>query len=117
MKPTFDPNAAAGLDAGIFGLPFSEAESAIVYVPVPWEATTSYGGGTSGGPEAIRVASRQVDLFDHEVLRPYEAGLHFMSESEEVRSWNRAAKALAGPILAAGGDVLAVVPAGGPPPS
>jgi len=33
--------------------------SAVVLVPVPWEATTSYGGGTSRGPGAILAASRR----------------------------------------------------------
>ena len=56
----FDPNAAAGPDSGIFGLPFTEKDAALVYLPVPWEATTSYGGGTSNGPRAILEASRQM---------------------------------------------------------
>ena len=63
----FDPNAAAATDSGIFGLPYTENESALVYVPVPWEATTSYGGGTAFGPSAILEASKQVDLFDLDV--------------------------------------------------
>ena len=62
----FDPSAAAQPGSGVFGLPHSEAEAGVVLVPVPFEATTSYGGGTSGGPEAILAASRQVDLFDVE---------------------------------------------------
>ena len=47
---TFDPNAAAGETSGVFGLPYGEEESALVIVPVPWEATTSYGGGAAQGP-------------------------------------------------------------------
>ena len=35
-------------------------------LPVPYEATTSYGAGTRNGPAAIVAASRQVELFDHE---------------------------------------------------
>ncbi|MDX1901472.1 MAG: agmatinase family protein [Gammaproteobacteria bacterium] len=84
----FDPNAVASEDSGIFGLPYTEAESALVYVPVPWEVTTSYGGGTANGPSAILHASRQVDLFDLEIMRPYEAGLFMLPESAEVRAWN-----------------------------
>ncbi len=33
---------------------------------IPYEATTSYGAGTRGGPAAIIAASRQVELFDRE---------------------------------------------------
>ncbi len=36
-------------------------------LPIPYEATTSYGAGTREGPQAIIAASRQVELFDREV--------------------------------------------------
>src|SRR5437868_10381701 len=91
----FDPNAASRPDSGIFGLPFTEAESALVYLPVPWEATTSYGGGTSRGPEAIFEASKQVDLFDRETGRPYEAGIAMLDVPKKVVRWNKEAKKLA----------------------
>jgi agmatinase len=35
-------------------------------LPIPYEATTSYGAGTREGPAAIIAASRQVELFDRE---------------------------------------------------
>ncbi|HSA01797.1 MAG TPA: agmatinase family protein [Candidatus Paceibacterota bacterium] len=105
MSCIFDPNAAAASDSGIFGLPFSYEEASLVYLPVPWEATTSYGGGTSEGPTAILEASRQVDLFDADVLRPYEARLHLLPESEEVRAKGKAAKAQAARIIATGGRI------------
>jgi agmatinase len=35
-------------------------------LPIPYEATTSYGAGTRDGPAAILAASRQVELFDRE---------------------------------------------------
>ena len=72
---TFDPNAAASPDSGIFGLNDTPESARVVLVPVPFEATTSYGGGTSEGPAAILRASRQVDLFDVETGKPYEAGI------------------------------------------
>jgi len=101
----FDPNAAADSDAGIFGLPFTPEESAIVFLPVPWEATTSYGGGTAGGPAAILNASLQVDLFHRHVLRPYTAGMAMLDESAEVRAWNDEARPLARNIIDVGGRV------------
>jgi agmatinase len=60
-----DPNAAA-TGEGVFGLPHTPADARVVLLPVPFEATTSYGGGTSNGPRAILQASRLVDLFDVE---------------------------------------------------
>lgn len=101
--PDFDPNAAAAPDSGIFGLRHTPHEAKVVLVPVPFEATTSYGGGTSNGPRAIFDASKQVDLFDLDTGRPYEAGIAMLEESEWVRSWNREAKALAAPLIAEGG--------------
>ncbi len=102
----FDPNAPAAAGSGIFGLPFSEAEAALVLLPVPWEATTSYGGGTSEGPRAILAASHQVDLYDLDVERPYQAGIHMLAESSEVRAWNGRAKALAARVIEAAGTVV-----------
>lgn len=60
----FDPNDSGSLYHGIFGLPFNTEESKMVLVPVPWEATVSYGEGTAEGPKAILDASQQIDLFD-----------------------------------------------------
>jgi agmatinase len=91
----FDPDAAAGEGSGIYGLPFTPEESRVVVVPVPYEATTSYGGGTSRGPEAVLEASRQVDLFDHETGRPYAAGIAMLDLPKNIVRWNREAKALA----------------------
>src|SRR5687767_12614648 len=90
----FDPNEASAEGSGIFGLPFEEKDSAVVFLPVPWEASVSYGGGTSSGPAAILEASRQLDLFDSDVDRPYRAGMCMLEESGKLRGWNREAKRL-----------------------
>lgn len=99
----FDPNAAALPDSGVFGLPFSPEEAAVVLIPVPFEATTSYGGGTADGPAAVLEASKQVDLFDLDTGKPYEVGIAMLPEPSAVRAWNDEAKALAAPIVASGG--------------
>lgn len=101
--PAFDPNAAALPDSGVFGLPFTPEEAKVVLVPVPFEATTSYGGGTADGPEAILEASKQVDLFDLDTGKPYEAGISMLPMPGDVRAWNDEAKQLAAPIVASGG--------------
>lgn len=79
---SFDPNAKAPEDSGIFGLLDTPENARVVLVPVPFEATTSYGGGTSGGPAAILRASKQVDLWDLETGKPYEAGIAMLPEPE-----------------------------------
>ncbi|MBC8075212.1 MAG: agmatinase [Chloroflexales bacterium] len=45
----------------------SYERSAAVVLPLPYEATVSYGGGTRRGPAAIIEASRQVELYDREL--------------------------------------------------
>jgi agmatinase len=45
-------------------LPVQDAEA--IVLPIPYEATTTYGAGTREGPEAILSASRQVELWDEE---------------------------------------------------
>ena len=84
---SFDPDAAAGADSGMYGLPFTPDDAHVVVVPVPFEATTSYGGGTSRGPAAVREASKQVDLFDAETGKPYEAGIAMLQLPKKVVRW------------------------------
>lgn len=53
------------------------ASARAVVLPVPYEASVSYGGGTRGGPEAILRASAQVELWDEQLARePYKVGIH-----------------------------------------
>ncbi len=75
--PHFDPATAISAEFGIFGIPFTEEQSRVVLIPVPWEVTTSYGRGASEGPQIILQASEQVDLFDFETGKTYEQG-YFM---------------------------------------
>lgn len=98
----FDP-AGAAIHDGLFGLPHTPEEARVVIVPVPWEPTTSYRRGTAKGPAAILAASRQVDLFDLDTGRPYEAGIAQLADDPEITTWNRDACALATPIIEAGG--------------
>ena len=99
----FDPSAAALPGSGVFGLPHGEAEARVVLVPVPFEATTSYGGGAARGPAAILEASRQVDLYDVETGRPHLAGVHMLPIPARVAALDATARADARPVIAAGG--------------
>jgi agmatinase len=90
--PSFDADGRASDDAGLFGLDVTASEAAIVVIPVPFDATTSYGHGAHRGPRAILAASHQVDLFDVELGRPYKAGIHMMAEDPEVVQSNLTAR-------------------------
>ena len=102
---TFDPTAAAFADSGIYGLPYSVAESRVVVLGVPFAATTSYRGGAEDGPAAIVNASRQVDLFDGETGRPYEAKIAYSDELEHLRTLHARVRPLASRVIEVGGDI------------
>lgn len=85
--PTSDPRLAAflwGPPDNFLGLPPEESsfESArVVILPVPYEATVSWGGGTRYGPRALLHASRFVELYDYELdTEPYKVGVHTLPE-------------------------------------
>ena len=103
----FDPDAAAIPGSGLFGLPATPEggpQGALVHVlPVPFEATTSYRGGTSRGPEAILAASHQVDLFDLETGEPWRRGIWMAPIDPRIERWNAEAKALTMPLIEQGG--------------
>jgi len=83
----FDPNATGSAEAGIFGLPFTYEESRLVLLPVPWEVTTSYGNGTSLGPESIYVCSSQIDLFHADTGTSYEKGIFW--QDKYLAAWKK----------------------------
>lgn len=91
---SFDPDAAP-VDQGIYGLPTTCDEARLVLLSLPWEVTTSFRGGTSLGPEGIYKASFQVDLFDSDFGKPYEAGIALIdgdAKFNELRATARDAK-------------------------
>ena len=61
--------------------------AAFVVVPVPYDLTTTYQGGTRKGPAAILEASCNMELYDEEVEQEtYRAGIHTMEPLEAVAS-------------------------------
>ena len=56
----------------------------VLILPIPFEATVSYGGGTRNGPAAIIEASQQVELYDREFDREpaTEYGVHTLPALE-----------------------------------
>lgn len=82
---SYDPNGVGVTGAGIFGLPFSPDESDMVIVPVPWEVTVSYMSGAARGPEAILVASPQLDLFLPDAPDAWKMGVSMLEISQEMK--------------------------------
>lgn len=77
MSETAPPRNFLGLDEE-----FSNPKKAAVRIlPVPYEATVSYLGGTKNGPRAIIDASRAIELYDTELGdEPFDIGVHTLPE-------------------------------------
>ncbi|MDP3394085.1 agmatinase family protein [Sediminibacterium sp.] len=78
----FNPNAVANPNNNIFGLPFTEEESKVIILPVPWEVTVSYGAGTARAAEHVFKSSMQVDLMDMDGNAGWKHGF-FMKEIDK----------------------------------
>lgn len=68
-KPAFDPDGVGIRNGNYFGMTFTAEEAALVLLSVPWDVTSSYGGGASAGPDGIIEESSQLDFHD-----PWAAG-------------------------------------------
>ncbi|RYD94676.1 MAG: agmatinase family protein [Sphingobacteriales bacterium] len=81
---SFDPNSAGNPNNNVFGLPFSEDDSRLVILPVPWEVTVSFGSGTARSAEQIMKASLQVDLFDPDVKDGWKQGFYMRETDRKI---------------------------------
>lgn len=84
----FDPNGVGIANGNIFGFPVTENEADIVIVPVPWDATASYGKGTSDGPQAILDASTQLDFYHHRLPQAWNTKVFMTPISHEMKEIN-----------------------------
>ncbi len=84
----FDPNGVGIANGNLFGFPVSETEADIIVVPVPWDATASYGKGTSKGPDAILEASTQLDFYHPELSDAYKTKVYMSPVSREWQDIN-----------------------------
>jgi agmatinase len=80
---TFDPNGVGIANGNIFGFPIREIEADIVIIPVPWDATASYGKGTSRGPKTILEASTQLDFYHPKLKSAFETKVFMTPISDE----------------------------------
>lgn len=71
----FDPNGVGVDNGNYFGFPFTEENSRLVLLSVPWDVTASYGGGAAFGPDAIIEASTQLDFFDPMSPNQWQKGI------------------------------------------
>jgi agmatinase len=82
------PHSFLGLDEEASSISSSKA----LIISVPYESTTSWGGGTQGGPAAIISASRYIELWDQELgTDPSTVGIHTLPALELTRGGAEAA--------------------------
>lgn len=105
MQTPFDPDAAAQPESGIYGLPADPATARVHVIPVPFDATTSYRKGAARGPAAILQASRQVELNDLMMGKPYTQGICMLPADPRITQANEQAGARADRIIAVGGAI------------
>jgi agmatinase len=80
----FDKNGASNPNNNIFGLPFTEEDSRLIILPVPWEVTVSYNAGTARAADHIFKASMQVDLFDAETRDAWKQGIFMRDPDKKI---------------------------------
>ena len=79
----FDPNGVGIANGNLFGFPVNESEADIVIIPIPWDATASYGKGTSEGPKVILEASTQLDFYHPKLDDAWKTKVYLAPISQE----------------------------------
>lgn len=69
---------------GFIGGRLNPKEASLVLIPVPWEATVSFGEGTAKAPDAIRVSSHQLDVENYHYIKPYTAGIAMLETDKSL---------------------------------
>ena len=69
---------------GFIGGRLDPNEASLVLIPVPWEATVSYGEGTANAPDAIRLSSHQLDVENYHYIKPYVAGIAMLETDKSL---------------------------------
>lgn len=88
MSEIFDPNGVGIANGNIFGFPVQKEEATIVITPIPWDATASYGKGTSSGPQAILDASTQLDFYHPQLIDAWKTQVYMSPISTEWKKIN-----------------------------
>lgn len=67
----FNPSDV-GIKGSLFGFPYLPETADLIVIPMPWDVTVSYGGGTALGPKAILEASVQLDFEVYGIQEPWQ---------------------------------------------
>ncbi|MGM0572786.1 MAG: arginase family protein [Bacteroidota bacterium] len=106
----FDPDGVGNTSNNIFRLPFSTAESKVIFIPVPWDVTVSNHEGTCEGPSAIFENSFQIDLHDPAAPEAWKEGMAMEAIDQDMIGKNNILRKQARQIIKFqenGGDIQA----------
>ncbi len=83
-KGEFNPSGVGLKNGNFIGLPYTGKSANVVLIPVPWDVTVSFGEGTALGPQAIREASVQLDLFDPDIQDAWKLGIYMQPADQSI---------------------------------
>ncbi|NEO99772.1 MAG: agmatinase family protein [Symploca sp. SIO2E9] len=98
-QANFNPNGITRPNGCFFGFPYLVEEASIVFLPVPWDVTTSYREGTANGPQAILDASVQLDWYDFDLPKAWQTRCGTIPINSAIQDQNRAMRAIAKEII------------------
>jgi agmatinase len=84
----FDPNGVGIANGNLFGFPYSIEEAELIIIPVPWDATASFGKGTSNGPQQVLDASPQLDFYHPRLQDAYKSKIAMLPIDENWKKRN-----------------------------
>jgi agmatinase len=86
---------------GFIGGRLDPNEACLVLIPVPWEATVSFGEGTASAPDAMRLSSHQLDVETFHYIKPYRAGIAMLETDKSLLKLSNKARKKAVKVIEA----------------
>lgn len=95
-------------NGNFLGYSITIEEAKIVFLPVPWDVTTSYGEGTANGPQAILEASYQLDDYNFDLPNAWSILHAAIPINSDIKAKNDRIRIIAKEVinhLETGGDI------------
>lgn len=99
MVLSFNPNDLARTNGNFLGLPYTLETAKIIFLPIPWDVTTSYRPGAAKGAAAILQASLQLECYDFHLENAWEIGHFFRPIDGEIIQKNQEIRTIAETII------------------
>ena len=77
---------------GFIGGKLNPNEASLILLPVPWEATVSFGEGTANAPDNIKLSSHQLDVENYHYIKAYKVGISMLETDKELLNLSNTAR-------------------------